>query len=383
MTKFSESDQKKIASLFRNSRILALGEGIHTSDGFYQAKLAVLRHLIEAEELRLILFETPWSQAEVIEDYLEGKASLSEAMDGLLYVWRSASVADFLVYLKELRERGVRVQFKGFDIQSPLHDLAILDSDTLQTQICSILDIDRTEGDLSLKEIIGSFSRSQDSNKLLKRLLEVAQEIESGFLSENNRLHAARIALSEYLRYTAHYALGLAEEDQSTMLKGSSIRDRGMARIVDIASEGAQAALWAHNLHIIKNGPDNVARPHYGLGDHLYRAYGDSYTAIAVSSYDCHINWPQIPEMEVVGLPHQAESVEHCLGRVGPGYHFYLLTNDKLGDSKKVLQAIEVDRLANHFDGLIYMENSEAMVIYKPDFAEQCDSADAFGAADL
>jgi erythromycin esterase-like protein len=123
---FSESALREIGELFDRSTVLALGEGIHTSDGFYEAKLEVFRYLIEHHDLRVVFFETPWSQAEVVERYLSGGATLTEAIDSLLYVWRSTSIARFLIWLKTLRENGLMVRFMGFDIQSPAVDLDII-----------------------------------------------------------------------------------------------------------------------------------------------------------------------------------------------------------------------------------------------------------------
>jgi len=369
---FSKPALKALAQVYGNSKLLGFGEGIHTSDGFYQAKLEVFRYLIEHHGLRLILFETPWSRGEIIEEYLSGSASLADAMNGLLYVWQSESIASFLEWLKSLRDRGIVVEFRGIDIQSPEKDFEILSHyghAQYRDQFAEFVKQDSLDVDfVSLKEaVVKAFHDAQEIHSCRDALLAMADEIEGIHSWEHDRLTLAKTSLSEYVRAVTYLSLGNVLNDQSLYLKGSSIRDRGMAKITECFLGDRKAVLWAHNLHIIKHGLKNHARPHFGLGDLLSERYERDYQAIAISSYDCDINWPQIPDMRVIGLPHHEESAETMLGKTDDGFHFYPLRGTRLGKTKRLLQAIEVDQLEDHFDGLIYMNHSPAMVIFPVD----------------
>ena len=98
MTKFSESDQKKIATLYE---ILDIGAtGIHTSDGFTPT---FCFWPVETEELRPYYLRL-LNRAEVVEDYLEGKASLSRQW---MACCMAISISRDFWSSQELRDRGM------------------------------------------------------------------------------------------------------------------------------------------------------------------------------------------------------------------------------------------------------------------------------------
>ena len=50
--------------------VVGLGEEHHTSDGFYRAKVALIKYLIAEKGFRALAFEESWNSTELINNYL-------------------------------------------------------------------------------------------------------------------------------------------------------------------------------------------------------------------------------------------------------------------------------------------------------------------------
>jgi erythromycin esterase-like protein len=117
--------------MVHDAEVVALGESIHASGGFYTVKSRLIRFLVQELGFRAVMLETPWGDAQVTARYVDGgEGSPEHALKGLFRVWRSEEVMDLVRWLRDynLKHPGDPVHFAGFDIQQPWYDARNLSS---------------------------------------------------------------------------------------------------------------------------------------------------------------------------------------------------------------------------------------------------------------
>lgn len=114
---------------FSESKIIALGEAVHTSDGFYSAKVRLIKYLVENHNYRAISFESPWGKALSATRFIQdGQGTVEDALKGLFRVWRAKSVENLLLWLRQwnIDNPHDQIRFFGNDTQQPDWDLEFL-----------------------------------------------------------------------------------------------------------------------------------------------------------------------------------------------------------------------------------------------------------------
>lgn len=122
-----QADLEPLRKIVGRAPIVALGEAIHTSGGFYEMKHRVFRFLVEKMGFRAFAIETPWIDAERVSQYVQTCEGTPEAaIRGLFTVWQSAEVRDLVQWMCDWnrghRRRQDKIHFFGFDIQQPEKD---------------------------------------------------------------------------------------------------------------------------------------------------------------------------------------------------------------------------------------------------------------------
>lgn len=359
---------KRVSSIAEQSKILALGESKHTSDGLYRAKFEVIRYLVEKGEVKCVLFENSWSRTEKVNAFLNSEASLEEAMAGFYGVWRSHSMAAFLNWLKSKRAAGYDIMVAGFDNQPPEEDLLILEEagmNWIRNEIISLLGESEDNFEAFHDSLIKRFREHENRDQLLREFHRLADRISSLDVENAAKANLARESISSHLRDRATYAFGVAEERDDMCRRAYEIRDEAMASIAKQFIKGEKAVLWAHNLHIMKNGKTKLAWPMKTMGDCICADYGSTYKALALTAYHLDVNWPGNPNEKGAPIPHPDDSIEEKLRESGAAERVvdFSRKEDKLefGGCRKMFEAVDVEGLENHFDAILYLEKSPAM----------------------
>lgn len=90
---------KPFAQMVGDASVVGLGEGIHTSGGYHQAKYRLIRFLVEEMGFRVLTWETPRLDAAATTSYFatcSGTADSSGALQGINGVFESTVVRDML-----------------------------------------------------------------------------------------------------------------------------------------------------------------------------------------------------------------------------------------------------------------------------------------------
>jgi erythromycin esterase len=368
-------DLEPLILVTHSARFVGLGESIHTNGGFYEMKHRVFRSLVHAG-FRAFGFETPWVAAESAREYVEScEGSSEEALDSLFTVWNSTQTRDLLEWMCQWNRLHADdpVHFYGFDIQNQ--------GDRNTTPLIEFLEqLDYVER-FSIIEGIRVCDGAEDSyypyrvypEELYDQCQAALDEAERLF--DEKELEIARATSTEALAWARVHLISVRafQEEMffidSDWSRGFAARDRGMALVAaairQIRFPHARVALWAHNGHIMKDGPSSSMGTET-MGTFLDETFGHFYVAIALTAYETYLEWPWIG---LCGGPYILlgnNPVEVVLYRTGEQNLF--VDFDPSGTLESLFAPNTVYSIggtslmpARQFDGLIYLERAPAM----------------------
>ena len=331
-------DLDVLAGVLGDAEVVALGESVHFSDGYHQARARLIPWLVVEHGVRAIAFEGPWATAESARPFVERcEGSVDDAMSGLYFAaWQSTSTVRTLEWLCAWNAEHPNdpVTFFGFDVQEPWRDRQEL-ADGLSavdpTATAPLVD--------ALGECVGagyadyaSFFGSDEGRAVLAGTLDVPPE----------RTAACERALADVVAYidanearftgeaaplarVAVRAIGAAHGTFAAPIwdvAGWDARDAGMADVFEamraLRAPGARTAIWAANGHIVADS-ESVTESAYpagwvGMGSHLRDRLGDGYAPIGFFARSVTWSWPGLP-VETAEAPRG--SLERALDAVG------------------------------------------------------------------
>lgn len=364
-------DLAPLGRMIGDASVVALGEVVHTSGGFYEMKDRVFRYLVEELGFRAFGFESAWDDAmRLTAEYVATCAgSAEEATLGLYGVWQSREVADLLAWMCDWNRRHPHdpVIFFGFDIQQ-----APFDRDALLEHFLSfgLASTDSRLVGLRHCQPFGFGTRPSPHENLACLSALDALEPEFPALAERAGLPPWERALGR-LRFVSLRHQILSLHLLSDRWESFAARDAGMARVFfgmrDLVAPGKRTALWAHNFHIGNMAPLGFR----SMGMHLDEVLGEGYVSLGLIAYRRMIDWPDRGCGEDRGI-YRGDAVERLLRDLG---HPYLLVDlDFPGTDKPFLSPLAQYSIDNgllvpraHWDGLVFLETSRPMTpLFRP-----------------
>jgi erythromycin esterase-like protein len=351
-----------------DASVIGLGESVHTSGGFYALKDRIIRALVDEHGVRAFAMETPRTQAETLDAYVQGgvcdESAATQALHSVFAVFVSDRTRDLFVYLcqRNAAHPNDRVRFFGFDMQQPDDDMHIITAG-----IEAHLPSDPAILELGLHTCVSGSSTTTS---------------ESDFTSCKAGLAAVRAALDAdtALNTDAHdvFLLGLAlvsyaaYEDEiffaaSDMHRSYEARDLAMAQIflalrtVDYSHD--KIVLWAHNYHLSADHTHATEPALVGvttMGTVLHSALGDQFAPVALVAGSTAINWPGVGTGDV-GYGTDADSVEARLRDVGQPFLIVNGNSPALATSATIPMGDLVVNPATNFRAVLYRDSSPGM----------------------
>ncbi len=383
-------DLAPLGDIIGDAGYVALGETVHASGGYYQAKHRAIRYLVEERGFRSVAFETSWTAAGLVGDYVaDGSGDAEEAVtEGLFPVWASEEVLALVEWMRawNVEHPSDPVSFWGWDIQQPWDDAPALTA-FVETQLPEQAEelaagIARCHGVAYasyaawwLDPAAGDVSSDDDAacREALDSLEALMSEQEPALISAIGeevleRTHLHRISL-----------VGWQETlTSSTPTEAYAARDEAMAevflRLAALEHPGERVVMWAANWHIAWHTEEMVhaVYPAPNMGGHLEVALGVDYLPIALAAFDVEVSpfelsgWVTDPE-----LPVYSDSVEMMLHELDASP---LLVDLAFPDSDEpFFEPGEVYRIgtsdvgmfflvpAEHYRALIFLEESPEM----------------------
>jgi erythromycin esterase len=326
------ADLQPLKQILGNTPVVALGESVHTSGGYYEMKHRLVRFLVQEMGFRVFAIESPWPGADQAAAYVETCAgSPEDAIRGLFGVWQSAETRDMVQWMCEWnsshRKAKDRVHFYGFDVQQPDYDgpalLAFLE------RIGIGADDPIAEGIRQCDSVTHPLVVAFVPEDKYQQCLAALDAVDARFASDEQAI------VGQTSRWDFEWAkislVGVrAWEGQMYDYQGTgrniSIanqkRDVGMAYVLQtirrLRYPNQKTIVWAHNAHIGKDTPySNFAK---NMGAYLRESLGANYAAVALVSSEAEIDWPSVG----CGLPAWPGpgpfSVETLLRNLGAGF---------------------------------------------------------------
>ena len=298
-------DLEPLADLFRDVRVVAIGENAHLISEFYQFRHRLLQFLVERCGFTVFAMESGFSEGLAVDAWVRGgPGDLREiAHDKITYTMgRCREMRDHLAWM---REAAWPVRFVGLDVPggtaSPLpaldHVAAFLaraDPDALPLVERLVVRVQKYAGEHSMpayRAYAGLVPADRDA--ITAGLAELAARfdaLEPEYIQAEGG-NAYRIIRHE-LRLTG--LLDQALRSYGAMMDGDTshpkvaARDRGMAETVfwllDERGPDARIVIGAHNSHIQRTPVVTPAFAVSAMGHHLATRLGDDYLTVAVTA---------------------------------------------------------------------------------------------------
>ncbi|HET9227636.1 MAG TPA: erythromycin esterase family protein [Thermoanaerobaculia bacterium] len=365
-----QADLEPLKKILGKAPVVALGESIHTSGGFYEMKHRVFRFLVEKMGFRVLAIESAWIDAERASQYVRTcEGTPEDAIRGLYTVWQSAEIRDLLQWMCDWnrghRRRQDKLHFFGFDIQQPEDDrpalLAFLDrigigaDDPLAAGVAACEGVSKLYPDPIPEE------RYQRCLAGLDEVERLFRKEEPSLVRRTSRSDLARARMSLVgLRAWQGYAYYAGLGD---MAASHESRDSGMAWVFQsirkLRHPKSRTVVWAHNFHIARR-LEEASFHTRTMGSFLREAFGPSYATIALTAHETGIDWQEVGCGTIRAPGGSVEAKLHDLG------HEHLLL-DLRGDPPfltpgEVLLLGEYDMVpADQFDGILYLDVSRKM----------------------
>ncbi|MCA9492504.1 MAG: erythromycin esterase family protein [Myxococcales bacterium] len=342
---WTDEDLVALDEIVGDARFVGLGESVHTSGGYYEAKRQLFRHLVEHDGFRVMAMETPRTAAELASRYVATcEGVMPDAITSIFAVFADASTGDLLTWMCGWNQQHPDdpVTFTGFDVQQERQDRARL----------GVLLADHAP------EVFDGLSACQDRRRRpTRRCMRALDELDAALADAtwDGAVEARRCAI------------GMRASRDRTPAGRYDARDLGMADVLEsLASEelaGKRIVIWAHDGHLARDWPHSADSQRFvSLGTHLARRHGEDYVAIGFVGGDVLVNWaPGIPDRRVESLA--PDDVEHRLHQQGVNAALVDLRTTTLFSDREawgMFGAHGVPR--DQFDALLYLDRSRAML---------------------
>ena len=122
-TNSENSDLDKLAPIFNNKKVIAMGDASHGTKEFFVLKQRMIEYLVKNMNCTAIALEIPIDAGVHINQYVRtGEGDIDQILKKQAWWWhKSYEIRDFLVWMKEynmLLPDDKRISFYGFDCQA-------------------------------------------------------------------------------------------------------------------------------------------------------------------------------------------------------------------------------------------------------------------------
>ncbi|MEQ1565072.1 MAG: erythromycin esterase family protein [Myxococcota bacterium] len=380
-----------------DAQFVGLGETIHTSGGYQQAKFRLVKALVEEKGFRAVGYESPWEDILAAQKYVRTcRGSSDDALQEFLWVWEDIALRDMLEWMCEWNEEHPDdpVTIWGWDNQQPWDDGPLLDAyfaesapadaPALSAGISTCLGVDRGDANglyysSDYTELYLTGVDEADNAACMAGLAAVVDYFDTN--------EAALVAATseDALAWARVSLVGLEGWQQASVTQttdcGASYeaRDRAntylLQEIHRLTIPDAKTVIWAHNAHLGFDTQSLTGRygdpegeayvggcegTWEGMGTLLHASLGDAYRPFALAGYEVRIGWSGWDEPQVV--PYDPRAAERLLHELGVGDAFVDFTaDDSFFDDQPYEIAGWWQVVRDQYTGLIFIDSAWAM----------------------
>jgi erythromycin esterase-like protein len=255
-------------------RVIGLGEQTHGTHEFYRNKEHLIRFVVNEFGFRSIGLEAPMAEVALLNEYVQtGRGEVKKILKAFRqFTFETQEFVSLTEWVKDYNSRNQdKVQFFGFDFQSPFASLDFLGQQGTNPQVKQLADSLRG-GFFQLSDALYSHQIDPESFREIATLSDQLISLvgQSGRQDKNLNRYTESYRQFLLLNNPVH------KYDMATL---SQIRDSLMA--VNVLSylethPGHKAVLWGHNGHVQKTA--NVFSA--SMGEYLHKSLRTNYGAI-------------------------------------------------------------------------------------------------------
>jgi len=400
----ASADYDELLERIGDARFVLLGEASHGTREFYVERARITRRLIEEKGFTAVAVEADWPDAYRVNRFVRGEGDDPSALAALgdfhrfpTWMWRNASVLEFIDWLRQHNGGTVKAGFYGLDLYS-LHASI--------RAVVGYLDKVDPEGAGRARHRYSCFDHANEDPQAygyaaslgLDRSCEdevVAQLVDLRQRAVEYTRRDARIAVDEYFQAEQNARLARdAEEYYRTMFRGRisswNLRDRHMVETLHelvrhldrTTGKPTKLAVWAHNSHLgDARATEMGARGEWNVGQLVREQFDDGVRIVGFTTYDGAVtassDWDGPTERKTI-RPALAGSFEALFHDVGLPRFLLDLREDDVADAlrePRLERAIGViyrpererqshyfnARLPEQFDFVIHIDRTDAV----------------------
>ena len=264
-------DLETLLKVIGKPRVNALGEVTHGSREIFQMKHRLIQFLKETNDYSIFSIEANMPESYEMNNYvLEGEGDAREKLAGMYFwTWQTEEVLAMVNWMREYNaEHEERIQFTGFDCQSPDYSLRALERfinprsrEVYEALADSIVTLKQKRTTRAYPNL------TSEQNTFYKKTFQVLREdIESNQeMSKPERVWALR-----HVRLVEQYT-------QINYRKRDEFMAENALWILN-QSPNDKMTVWAHNAHIKQTDG--------AMGKYMHEALGDDYLTIGFTFYE-------------------------------------------------------------------------------------------------
>ena len=315
------ADLQPLKQVWKDVRVIGLGEITHGTREFFQVKHRLLEFLVREMGFTAIAIEASYSNTQPINDFvLHGKGDRASALTGQGWiVWDTEELAALLDWMRAYNATVPdlnKVRFHGMDVYW---------NEVGQRQVLAFLRRaapDRLLAADSLFQLIAreEAKRPVQDTAALATARPALQSL-AAYLGERKDALIARSSASEFESAVQH--LEVMRRALTPNARANAMADN-LRFVIDHERPSTKFVLWAYDGHLASN--DTVTRT---IGRAMRESYGDRYYAVATTfnqgSYQTRVILPNQPAGDlkaVVAPPAPSGALPWYLARTGVGNLF-------------------------------------------------------------
>ncbi|MEL6717567.1 MAG: erythromycin esterase family protein [Bacteroidota bacterium] len=334
-----------------NAKFVGLGEATHGTQEFYQIKDKIFRQLVMQKGFRAIIFEIPWGNALVVNDFVtQGIGTANSSIDQTYYwTYDTQEVRALVQWMRDYNENlpeEERILFVGCDVQGGNfeEEKKVITSyleKVMPDSIALVLDAYK---DLPFTDL---FSYANSSASVQEKNIEGTAQIYDFFVAHEEEM----IAATSYFEYQVVLMAAHVVQHRELVYRTQDFgwtRDSLMALYSEwwqhILGEETQVALWAHNAHVM-NGASLAQN---WMGTYLKARQGENYKNVGFSfgqgSFNAFLAGASAQAVgnvrrQAIGEP-VCRTVNYLLNQV-EGDQYYLIFDELTGEAQSYFNSTQ------------------------------------------
>lgn len=316
------SDLQPLKEIWKDVKVIGLGEATHGTREFFQVKHRLLEFLVTEMGFNIFAIEAAFSDSQPINDFvLHGVGDLATVLSGQGYVaWDTEEVAAMLIWMRDYNQRAPperKVRFYGLDLfrngVGRREVLAYL-REYLPATVSVTDSIFRVQ---AVEEAKWPTWDNVAVQATLPHLQTLSTQVATiGNAAPGTPAAAATARALEYLRVMIQAATQIETSKRSGFL------GENLVYLLERDGPDSKAVVWAHNGHVNRYEP-GAPGGDVSMGAYVRRRYGAGYYGVGFEfghgEYQYRI-MPPPAELAVGSVPPApAGSLPWYLGQSGHG----------------------------------------------------------------